>query len=123
MFTRCLCRYAVESPPVSTSLLEVADQTSSVPIARISAVAPNSVQSRLGTATRVRLTASRLIGATLIRGARKTEAGVFVEALIGSPSRQAGGSTRHARTSAACAEAWCPSIAAREGFTFMPLMP
>ena len=121
MFTRCLCRYAVGWPPVSTSLLEVADQTSSVPIIRIRAAAPNSVQSRRGTATRVRLTASRLIGATLIRdpGTRsRSSSGRSLAVLLAGgridPSRANVGSLRGGVV---------PGIAAFAGFTVMPLMP
>ena len=55
----------MESPCVSTSLVEVADQTSSVPIVRISPAAPNSTQSSRGTVTRLRLTESRPIGRTV----------------------------------------------------------
>ena len=45
---------------MSTSLLEVADQTSSVPTVRIRPAAPNSTQSSRGTVTRLRAIESRL---------------------------------------------------------------
>ena len=103
MLTRWRLRYAVAWPWVSESLVDVADQTSSVPITSTRPTATMSVQSMPG----VRQPGAvgrdgRVIGSPFPFGGRIEPS----EANTGSP---AGGVV--------------PGITARFGFTSMPLTP
>ncbi len=90
------------------SLLAVADQTSSVPIARIRPVAPTSTQSSRGTATRLRAIGQAADGQDGHQSSPFRDGG-RIEPSRANVGRLDGGMV--------------PGMAAFFGFTFSPLIP
>ena len=108
MLTRCLWRYAVESPWVRISLLEVADHTSRVPMAEDQAggAEQHPVEARDGDPA-----------------ARDREATDGQDGHQSSPFRD-GGRIEPSRAKVGRPDGGTvPGIAAFFGFTFSPLMP